>query len=148
MSFAIVFLIIGVVVVLVGLLLTILSYRFYGANNVDIGGQCQTTSDCAAGLQCLNSACLIPRMGSCQSNPGSCGPGLQCINGECVTLITPLPVDFEAFQQIPWLQETPSLPPQQTPDHSEMHHMGHMAVAPTPKRTPIRKRVMPASQQE
>lgn len=158
MSFAIVFLIVGVIVIFLGLLLIVLSYRFHRANNLDIGGQCQTTSDCAAGLQCLNSTCLIPRMGSCQSNPQGCGPGLQCINGECVMLIVPPPVDFETFQQsaqqhfgsppiqqIPWLEETPSLPPQQIGDHSGMHHMGHMAIASTPKRTAMRRR---ASQQD
>ena len=88
--------IILVVLTIIVLIAIIIIIWVLARNNIkptsssEIGGGCESTSDCILGLICDNSKCLIPPNGSCALFPNMCAEGRSCFKGSC-SLLTNAP---------------------------------------------------------
>lgn len=99
MNIAIIFLLIGVLIIIAILLALLIDPTLTTTVPKGLGTLCSQTADCRAGLICAGSAdpnynnptCLIPELGSCYWSPDYCAGGYTCYNGACVSSLIPLP---------------------------------------------------------
>lgn len=69
------------------LIVALIVYLIVRKTGLPPGKKCDSTADCATGLQCTG-ICSVPKYGSCSYAEDYCISGTKCNHGRCVVVIT------------------------------------------------------------